>query len=99
MGKFFLTKETSTIVDHSVVVYRFQCLFVYRKLSRTIARMSRKRSVRRGGTYVCGWDCYVEVTNCLLSSAVSLFDHLHDCYVEYTQNYTDKSFDKVCMLP
>ena len=43
-----------------------------------------------------GWTLYFEVTSCLLSSTVSLFDHLHDCYVEYTQNYTDKSFDKVC---
>ena len=98
MGKFFFKQRDINYC--SVVVYRLSvCFFVYRKLSRTIARMSRKRSVRRGGMYVCGWDCYVEITNCLLSSAVSLFDHLHDCYVEYTQNYTDKSFDKVCMLP
>jgi len=27
-------------------------------------------------------------------SAMSLFDHLHDCYVECTQNSADKSSDK-----
>jgi len=26
---------------------------------------------------------------------MSLFDHLHDCYVECTQNSADKSSDKV----
>ena len=73
----------------------FVCFVLFRKLSRTTARMSRRKSVKQGGTYVYGLDSYVEITSCLLSSAVSLFDHLHDCYVEYTQNYTDKSFDKV----
>ena len=29
------------------------------------------------------------------SSSVSLFDRLHNCYVEYNQNSSDKSSDKV----
>ena len=84
-----------TVYHQSVVVYI--CALLFRKLLRATGRMSRKRSVRQG-VYVYGWTillCLLFCVICCLSSAMSLFDHLHDCYVECTQNYADKSFDKV----
>ena len=93
-------RRSTFIIDHSISP-KSSCLYLCLVVQKIVEshRQNVQKKKRQAGC-VCLWlDYFVVFTVlcviCCLSSAMSLFDHLHDCYVECTQNYADKSFDKV----